>query len=93
MENSKQDMNHLMKYIDEDILFWFRNAKYYFKKGNYDESIDYCMKIYESEPDHGEALLYLGKCHANKKNLDQALDFFRKASAINADRVKNDYLY
>ena len=41
-----------MKYIDENILFWLRNAKYYFKKGNYDESIDYCMKIYESEPDH-----------------------------------------
>jgi small GTP-binding protein len=93
LENSKQDINHLMKYIDENILFWLRNAKYYFKKGNYDESIDYCMEIYESEPDHFEALLYLGKCHANKKNIDQALDFFRKASAINADRTKNDYLY
>jgi small GTP-binding protein len=93
LENSKQDINHLMKYIDEDILFWLRNAKYYFKKGNYDESIDYCMKIYESEPDHFEVLLYLGKCHANKKNVDQALEFFRKANAINPDRAKNDYLY
>jgi tetratricopeptide (TPR) repeat protein len=62
---------------------WNKRATIYFLLGKYSESLKDCDQVLKRNPKHWGALSGAGQIHLQLGHPEQALDFFRRAVAIN----------
>ena len=62
---------------------WNKRATIYFLLGRYDESLMDCDQVLKRNPKHFGALSGAGQIHLQLGNAERALDYFRRALAVN----------
>jgi tetratricopeptide (TPR) repeat protein len=66
---------------------WNRRATVHYLAGDYTRSIADCDEVLKRNPAHFGALSGLGQIHVKLEHYDQALDWFRRALAVNPNLV------
>jgi formylglycine-generating enzyme required for sulfatase activity len=94
---SDAEMEKLLEKIDEDIEFHLSNARYFFRKKEYNQAIQHYDDILKKSPYHFEALFYNAKCYNKLKNedmkyVDKAIDFYKKSYDLNQRKTQKEYL-
>jgi tetratricopeptide (TPR) repeat protein len=66
---------------------WNRRATVHYLAGDYTRSIADCDEVLKRNPAHFGALSGLGQIHVKLEHYEQALDWFRRALAVNPNLV------
>lgn len=77
---------------DEDIDFNMTNARYYFNKNDYAESLKFSESVLEIRPSHFEALYLAGKSCKQLGHPEKGYEFFKIAFSVNPIIVEQDYI-
>lgn len=96
-EVSEAEIEKLLEQIDEEIEFHLTNARYFFKKKNYDQAVQHYEEILKKSPYHFEALFFMAKCYKNRidensKYLDNAIGLYKKSYELNRHSARKEYL-
>jgi tetratricopeptide (TPR) repeat protein len=62
---------------------WNKRATVYFLVGDYQRSLADCDEVVRRNPNHFGALAGYGQIYLHLNNLDKALEYFRRALAVN----------
>ena len=62
---------------------WNKRATIYFLIGRFDASLHDCDEVFKRNPQHFGALSGAGQIHLQLGNAERALDYFRRALAVN----------
>lgn len=72
----------------EELAEWWKTAQDALLQRDYDRAVEYGQRVLEHQKDSAEVYMLLGKSYAGKKVMSQAMDFLRKATAMEPENME-----
>jgi len=90
--NKIKEISQTIKRINQKfrLLKLLRTAKEEYDRSNYDNCIDNCLKILETNPENSAALRGLGCSMQSLGRFDEAVDYYKEALK-NSDKKEVEY--
>ena len=82
------------KKLTKHIAYWqlcWEQANTHFSQYDYQEAVGYYLQALRMQPTNGEIYFKLGQCFYHLQQIDQALDYFKQAIAINDHKLRLDF--
>ncbi len=86
-ESSEKEFNKVLRQLPDDTRVPLKLAELYLRTDRKEKTISSLNSYLKKHPDSADAYDILGQAYALNKNFNKAKEFFRKAIAIDAEKV------